>query len=210
VARVKLTGPGYKDPERYSLDPGGRLYLESGDERARMRKVDDVLWLHEGDGLMSYRYTAEVGAWEAGSRFDIVYEREGYAGDQRITGTIPTPFEFTSNPAGQEVSRAEEIPVRWAPTDDRLAEHLRISVDDDWDDPCIGGYGEDGIDDDGEYLIPAGTLGIDPEEGCPAFLRLYRCRAGEPRPSMVEDPDWPAENSWTLCQAREAEFVTTP
>jgi len=204
IVRVELAGPGYMEyKDRVRLDPGERLYAESDGRRVRLR-YRDADWFYEGDEMVAWNYEATTDAWEAGSRLDIVYEREGYTGNVRIEGMLPTPFEITDGPSG-EVSWDDPVEVAWEPPEDPIATDVVLTVLPDSHDRCVMGEWEH-IADSGSYLVPSGALNpLSSDASCTAYLRLYRCREGVP-----DVDDWGRSTEWKVCQARAMEFVTTP
>jgi len=114
-------------------------------------------------------------------------------------GTLPDSFEVTVSPTG-DVSRGDDLTVHWDPSGD--SDEVRVDVDGD----CLFFTFEDGLDDDGEFVIPAGDLvfggdATDDKEGtCEAKVTVTKTNHG------TTDPIFDSESYFRLHQVRSATF----
>jgi len=177
-----------------TLDGCDELLAEADGERKEMREVDDGV----------YEAKFDFGAGD--TEYRVILEREQDETADGNVGTLPEPFDITSDYDGEEFSRADDdIEVTWDPGDS--GDDMSLEIEDEAAG-CI--YDEDNVNipgDPASFVVEAGTLestsSMDPET-CDVTLRIIRERGGS------TDRKLDSESSFKLFQRRSIGFVSAP
>lgn len=170
------------------LDGGDRLFAARGDERKAMRSVG-------GD-----EYEARFA--EGGRDFVVSLERDGDDGAPNTHGTLPAPFEITSDFDATPISRSESaIELTWAPSGEQAEVTIEVDAD------CLHSFKVDLGGDPGSHRIQAGELTAwksKKDQPCNAVVRITRTTLGSGDPALDGD------TIMRLRQVRETTFVSGP
>lgn len=170
------------------LDGGDRLYASRGDERQAMRSVG-------GD-----EYEARFSS--GGPEFVVSLEREGDDGAPNTRGTLPAPFEITSEFDATPISRVDgAIELTWDPSGEQAMVTIEVDAD------CLHSFRVEVGGDPGSYTIQPGELTAwksKKDQPCNAVARVTRTTLGS------GDPALDADTIMRLRQVRETTFVSGP
>lgn len=201
---VTLRAGGDESNTYVDLNDGDHVFALADGERKQMSQVS------EGELEASF----DVGAED--TLFEIHFMREDFDDATDNQGTLPAPFEITSE-HDDPISRADDVTISWEPgADDSM--HLEI---DDQDESCIYSYDsavEDSADDaESTFVVPGGTFdptNDDDMETCELQIELTRSRRAGPRTdssgSIFTDPVLDPESRFRLEQVRTTSFTSTP
>ena len=175
------------------LDGCDELFAEAGDERKQMQSVDDGV------------YEAKFDLGKGGTKYRVILEREQDETADGNSGTLPPPFDVTSDFGSDEISRADDdLEVTWDPAGS--GDDMTLEIEDDAAG-CIydGDFNIGG--DPGSYIVGKGeiesTSTQDPET-CDLTGRLTRERKGS------TDSAFDSESTFKLRQTRKFGFVSAP
>ncbi len=193
TVRTSLLVGGDESNTYVILNSGDRIYAAAGDDRQEMDSVEDGV----------YEATFDVGA--GGTKYSVMLRRDDGDDAEGNSGTLPEPFEFTSDLGTDVLSRMnDDVELTWAP--DGESDDMSLDVDDDVGG-CIFSDGFDVGGDDGSYTIAADTLDStssqDPEE-CDVTATLKRERSGN-TDSALDRESW-----FVLRQVRSTTFASGP
>lgn len=180
------------------LDSGDRIYAEADGDRQEMssESTGEYEASFDGDG---------VGA--GGTEYRVLLLRDDDDDAENNSGTLPEPFEITSDFGSTPLSRMDDdVVITWEPSGE--TDDMELEVD-EADVGCIFVYNKDIGGDPGTYTIPAGEDGLDSSdsqepETCDVEATLRRKRDGDT--DSVLDP----ESYFRLRQVRTVGFVSAP
>lgn len=166
VGFQRCRGGEFSD-QSFTMACGDRLVAEADGERKVLVPSDTY----------HYEYETELEASAEDTEFRISFERPNGNDPPDAVGRLPAPFEITS-PMPEEVGSGSEMRVTWSPsgTDDEM--YLAVA-DADPLRPCLYPYyHSNAIPDDGEHVVPSGSVELShPEtERCDSVLTLDRFR----------------------------------
>ena len=187
-AKTSLVVGGASSNTSVVLEGGDRLFAEAGGQKQEMNAVG------KGD------YEAKFGT--SGGEFTIGLERDVDAPARTNKGTLPPPFEVTSQFGDQPLSRKkDEVTLTWAPGDSGADVAIALSGDCILDvDFKVGG-------DPGTFVIPRGKIEAwksQEKENCNVTAVITRTTKG------TTDPALDSDSRFLLHQVREARFVSGP
>lgn len=207
LVRVRLEYcPSWEgDVGTVELGCGDRLSAEALGERQELEPTTE---LRRG-GYGTRAYTAEFPTAAAETEFQLSFQRPDEDDPPAETGTLPPPFEFTSPPPEEPVSReGDALSITWEPsgTSDDMYLNLEWVDHSCVDDQPIGDPPEWHIPDTGSYVIEPGTLPPGPLfiPECTVRLILRRTR----RPTNYALPCGTIDLA--LKQERSFTFVSVP
>jgi hypothetical protein len=195
AVRVKTTLlVGGDESNTYAvLDGCDELFAEADGERKQMETVDD--------GVYEARF--DLGAED--TEYRVILEREQDETADGNVGTLPAPFDITSDFGSDEISRADDdLEVTWDPGDS--GDKMTLEIDDE-PPGCLYPQDFDIDGDPGSYVVAAGKLdstSSQEPETCDATGRLIRERRGS-NDGALDD-----ESSFKLFQRRSFGFVSAP
>lgn len=170
------------------LQGGDRLEASSGGEQHAMESV--------GNGSYEARFARAEG------QFVVRLVRGGDVSAPHSVGTLPPPFEITSNFGDQPVSRAHDpLTLTWTPSGSGAETSIEVEGD------CIHSAEFQIGSDPGKYVIEAGKLSAwksQEAESCSVAVRVVQLRKGQADPALDRD------SSVVLRQIRTARFVSSP
>lgn len=193
TVRTELLVGGDESNTYVMLSSGDRIYAEADGDRQEMEAVETGV----------YEAVFDVGA--GGTEYGVILRRDDGDSAEGSAGTLPEPFDITSDLGTEVLSRMDDaIELTWAP--DGESDDMSLEVDDDIGG-CIFSDGFDVGGDDGSYTLAAGTLestsSQDPEE-CDVTATLTRERQG------TTDGALDGESWFVLRQVRSTEFASGP
>jgi hypothetical protein len=191
--RTELVVGGDESNTYVILEGGDQLVAMAGDEEQVMEAVSDGI----------YETVFEIG--EGGTPFMVMLEREGDDDAPDNEGTLPEPFEITSDFGDTPVSRADDsMEITWEPSGED--DDMDIAFE-DVDESCIYNHDDDIPGDPGSYLVEPATLDStdsDDPETCDVEVTITRTRDGS------TDSALDGESSFVLRQVRRFTFVSDP
>jgi hypothetical protein len=170
------------------LEGGDRLYAEAGGQHQDMNAVSNG------------EYEAKLAT--SGGEFTVGLTRDVDAAATNNKGTLPPPFEITSDLGSTPISRKKgDVTLTWSPsgTDGEVAIHISgdCILDADF---TVGG-------DPGTYTIEHGKITAwesQKNEKCNVTAVITRTSTG------TTDPAFDSDSRFRLHQVREARFVSGP
>jgi len=191
--RTELLAGGDESNTAVILRGGDELVAMAGDEEQVMEEVSDGV----------YETVFEIG--EGGTTFMVMLERDGDDDAPDNEGTLPEPFEFTSDFGDTPISRSDDsMEITWEPSgedDDMDIEFADVG------DSCIFDRDDDIPGDPGSYLVEPESLDStdsDDPESCDVEVTITRARDGS------TDSALDGESSFVLRQVRRFTFVSAP
>ncbi len=193
--RTELLAGGDESNTGVILRGGDQLVAMAGDEEQVMDEVDDGV----------YETVFENG--EGGTVFMVMLEREGDDDALDSEGTLPEPFEITSDFGDTPISRSEdEMEITWEPSGED--DDMDVDFDDaNGDEGCIFSHDDDIPGDTGTFLVEADSLDStdsDDPESCDVQATITRSREGSVDTALDE------ESTFVLRQLRRFTFVSAP
>ena len=193
TVRTELVVGGDESNTYVILQSGDRIYAAVDGDPKEMDEVSEGV----------YKATFDVGAQD--TEYSVMLRRDDEDDAEANSGTLPAPFEITSDLGSDPLSRMDDdVTLTWDPSGE--SDDMSLEVDDDIGG-CIFSDDLDIAGDDGSYTIAAGTLestsSQDPEE-CDVTATLSRERGGE------NDPILDGESSFVLRQVRSTTFASAP
>lgn len=194
AVRVKTTLlVGGDESNTYAvLDGCDELFAEADGQRKQMSTVDDGV------------YEAKFDRGDEDTEYRVILEREQDETADGNVGTLPAPFDVTSDFGDEEISREDAMEITWEPSDS--GDDMTLDIE---DEPagCIYDESANIPGDDGSFVLAGGTLestdSMEPET-CDVTGKLTRSRKGS------EDGALDSESSFELRQVRSFKFVSAP
>jgi hypothetical protein len=188
VVSADILLSGQHSNSQVVLEGGDRLEASSGGEQSAMESV--------GNGSYEARFARGEG------KFVVGLVRTGDVSAPRSVGTLPPPFEITSNFGEEPVSRAHApLTITWAPSGSGAETSIELEGD------CIHSAELQIGSDPGTYVIAPGKLNAwksQEKESCSVAVRVVQLRKGQADPALDRD------SSVVLRQIRTARFVSSP
>jgi hypothetical protein len=175
------------------LDSCDELYAEADGARKQMSAIDDGI------------YEAKFDKGAEDTEYRVVLKRDQDDTADGNSGTLPAPFDVTSDLGPDPISRADdEIEVTWDPAGS--SDDMRLAIDDKAAG-CIFDKDINVPGDSGSYVIGKGELEStsdqDPET-CDVTGALSRKRDGS------TDRTLDSESYFHLTQVRSFKFTSAP
>jgi hypothetical protein len=193
--KVKLLVGGDESNTYVDLSKNDRIYASADDDRKRMTETS----------AGEFEAIFEEGAED--TEFKVELERSEFDDAKGSVGTLPAPFDITTDLSTQSYSRAnDDIAVEWEPSDSDDA--MTLDVEEQLGEGgCFFDVTDEDIDGDpGTLKVRADTLdstGSDPET-CNAKITITRTRNGK------TDSRFDAESRFRLHQVRTIKFASAP
>lgn len=194
--RTELLVGGDESNTYAVLDGCDELFAEADGERKEMRTVSDGV------------YEAKFDKGEEGVEYRIIFEREQDKTADGNIGSLPAPFEITSDFGNDPISRNDDdMEITWEPADSD--DDMSLEVDDDAAG-CIYDETFEIAGDPGTFTLgdtEKTTLESTDEkepETCDLTGTLTRQRTGS------EDAELDSESKFVLRQVRSFGFVSAP
>jgi hypothetical protein len=176
------------------LQSDDELIAEAGDEEKTMEAIDDGL------------YEAKFGTGEADTEFRVRLVRTvDDDSAENNTGTLPPPFDVTSDFPDPLSRMQDSMEITWDPADS--GDDMELEIEDGGNDCFIAVQDFDIPGDSGSYTLEPGDLDAPmsaDEETCDAEGRILRKRTGS------TDSALDSESRFRLRQVRGFDFVTAP
>jgi hypothetical protein len=183
--------------------PASNTYvdLEGGDKLFAVADGEEKEMVAEDAG----RYEADFDTGAEDTEFTVKLEREWDVPARNSSGTLPAPFDITTDFGSTPLSREDDdLVVTWEPGDS--GDDMRLELEDSGPS-CIFDDDFDIAGDSGEHTIPAGEISStdadDPGE-CDVTLILIRRRNGQ------ADANFDPDSRFRLEQVRKTDFVSAP
>lgn len=175
--------------------------LGSGDELVAVADGEERSMAAVDDGV--YEVSFSVAAED--TEFEVRLERDVDDDSLGNSGSLPAPFEITSD-FPQAVSRADEdLEVVWAPSGSD--DDMELEIEDDAAGCLKFDENVDVGGDPGSYVVTSGTLESFDEaqaDTCDLTLTLTRTRRG------AVDAGLDRESRFVLSQVRDTSFASAP
>ena len=194
VVHTELLAGGNESNTYVILGSHDRLIADADGEDVEMDAVNEGV------------YEAKFDTGLADTVFTVSLEREDDDPAPDNSGSLPAPFDITSDFGSTPMSRAEDMEVTWEPSGED--DDMKIAFDDEAGGGCIYINSDNIAGDPGTYTVEAGFLeGTGPEdmqESCDVTAKITRSRHGE------TDSALDGESSFVLEQVRSVDFVSAP
>jgi hypothetical protein len=188
VVQTKLVVGGANSNTHVILEGGDRLYAEAGGQHQDMNAV--------GDGAYEAKLPTSGGEFVVGLTRDVDAPAAGNK------GTLPPPFDITSQFGDAAISRAkDDLTVTWAPSEGGAEVKIRLEGD------CVIPASFDVGGDPGTFTIPQKK--IEPwmsqeKDTCNVTLTIERTVNG------TTDPALDSDSRFRLHQVRSTRFASGP
>lgn len=188
VVTTELVVGGASSNTSLVLEGGDTLSAKRGDDKRTLQAVG-------GD-----EYQARFGG--GSDEFVVSFEREGDDDAPNTHGSLPAPFEITSEFDAKPLSRAKDtITLKWSPS----GESATVVVELDGD--CTHHFKKEVGGDPGKFKIRPGDLTAwksKKNEACNVDVTITRIATGKPDPAL--DPD----TRMVLRRVRKTRLVSGP
>lgn len=188
VVQTKLVVGGANSNTHMILEGGDRLYAEAGGQRQEMNAISDG------------EYEAKFAT--SGGEFTVGLTRDVDAPAPNNKGTLPPPFEITSQFGDPPISRAnDDLTVTWSPSGGGA--QVKITLDSECVVPAsfeVGG-------DPGSFTIERKKITAwmsHEKEACNVNLVIERSVSGSTDAALDSD------SRFRLHQVRSTRFVSGP
>ncbi len=187
VVNTELVVGGANSNTSLVLEGGDTLYAEAAGERKQLVAVGGE------------EYEAR---FSKGSEFTVSFERDGDDAAPKSTGTLPAPFEITSDFGADAISReSDSVTIEWSPSGESSDMEIEIEGDCIHDERYkVGG-------DPGSYTISKGEIRAwksKKDEDCNVEVQVTRTSRGQTDPALDRD------SRFLLHQVRRTRFVSGP
>jgi len=194
VVHTELVAGGDESNTFVILRDGDELIADADGDEMEMEAVDEGV------------YEAEFDVGLGGTVFTVNLERDDDDSAPDNSGSLPEPFDITSDFGATPMSRAEEMEVTWDPSGE--SDDMQIEFDDDAGESCIFMKRDTIAGDPGAYTVEAafldGTGPDDEQESCDVIATITRSRSGSTDNGLDD------ESSFVLEQVRSVDFVSAP
>ena len=194
LVHTELLAGGDESNTNVILGSRDRLIADADGDDTEMEAV--------GDG----EYEAEFDVGLGGTVFTVSLEREEDDPAPDNSGSLPEPFDITSDFGATPMSRAEAMEITWEPSGE--SDDMEIEFDDEVGEGCIYMADDNIAGDPGTYTVDAdflkGTGPDDMQESCDVTATIRRSRSGS------TDNALDGESSFRLRQVRSVGFVSAP
>jgi hypothetical protein len=188
VVQTKLVVGGANSNTHVVLEGGDRLYAESAGQRQDMNSVSE--------GAYEAKFATSGGEYTVGLNRDV----DTPAPNNK--GTMPPPFEITSQFDDSPISRAKgEVTVTWSPSGGGAT--VKVSIEGD----CVVPADYDVGGDPGTFTIAPKLIKAwmsQEKDNCNVNITVERTVTGSTDPALDSD------SRFRLHQTRSARFVSGP